>query len=118
MSTNTMKNPLMLAGLKLMKEIGPIDDFCGICHNLPMMTDDLNDESYEHDGWYYSEDLLHELFETWPKFSGDIEYPVPSDLEDESPRNAYDMRANLWVGAYGDLRKELLDHCINELEGE
>jgi hypothetical protein len=118
MATNTMINPLMLAGLKLMKEVGPVDEYCGICHNLSTMTDGIKEKSYVYDEWYYSEELLHELFETWPKFSGDIEYPIPYLDGEMTPRQAYKNIENLWKGPYGDLRKELLDHCINELEGE
>lgn len=59
--------------------------------------------------------IRDKLFSTWPKFSGDICYPVPSDM-DYDCKSTYIRAINKWVGKYGDLRRELLDHCISELE--
>lgn|SRR5574343_435016 len=57
--------------------------------------------------------VLHDLFETWGKFSGEFSYPVPDETGD--PRGAF-KTLPLWEGEYGKLRKELLKHCIATLE--
>ena len=59
--------------------------------------------------------IRDKLFSTWPKFSGDTSFPVPSDI-DYDCRSTYIRATNKWVGKYGDLRLELLNHCISELE--
>ena len=59
---------------------------------------------------------LRTLFETWPKYSGDVDYPVPSPSKDWSAAKQYGMVADMWAGEYGELRLELLNHCISELE--
>lgn len=56
--------------------------------------------------------LLKRLFVKWPKFSGDVVYPVPSPSAGESPKRAFEM--SRWVGPYGDLRRELLDFLIEQ----
>lgn len=74
-------------------------------------------------------DYLTSLFMSWPKFSGVSAYPVPHPApypvpypvpypDYESAVQAYNATTMLWEGEYGDLRRELLDHCINELEKE
>lgn len=67
--------------------------------------------------WICYDGYLTSLFMSWPKFSGVPAYPVPYP-DCESATYAYNATAMLWEGAYGDLRRELLDHCINELEKE
>ncbi len=55
------------------------------------------------------------LFKEWPKYSKDIEYPVPSDLIGYSPASAFWINMSKWDGTYGDLRKELLQFMIDSL---
>ncbi|QJT71819.1 hypothetical protein TH1_137 [Shewanella phage Thanatos-1] len=57
-----------------------------------------------------------ELYSTWPKFSGNFSYPVPSPKGDVHPSKVYWSDTPKWTGEYGDLRKELLDHSIKLLE--
>lgn len=57
-------------------------------------------------------DVLRALFQTWPKHSGSNMYPVPSTTG-ISPERAYDSEPR-WTGKSGKLRRELLQHCINE----
>lgn len=57
-------------------------------------------------------DVLRTLFKTWPKHSGSGTYPVPSTTG-ENPGHAYDTEPR-WTGKSGKLRRELLQHCINE----
>lgn len=55
--------------------------------------------------------MLAPAFKSWPKFSGDIHYPVPATVETNA-HNQYHLTHNLWIGEYGDLRRELLDHLV------
>lgn len=54
-------------------------------------------------------EILIATWESWPKYSGDIAYPIRGGA------SAYDLE-NLYEGDYGRLRLELLDHLINCLE--
>ena len=64
--------------------------------------------------WSYE---LTVLFKAWEKFSGIVLYPVPSISADLSPIDAY--RSNpRWTGEYGELRRELLQHCIDTLDAK
>jgi hypothetical protein len=77
----------------------------GICDNFPRI--DVN--------------LFSELFKTWDRFSGNIQYPVPhpghlKDPPEDVHELAYFHYDNKWVGAYGLLRFELIDHLIKELK--
>lgn len=60
--------------------------------------------------------LIHSLFEKWPKFSGRILYPVPG-VQDYTAERSF-TRFPKWSGEYGELRKELLEFMILELEYE
>ena len=82
----------------------------GICSNVDRAWDLLD----SYDLCPITE--LHALFRTWPKYSGDPDYPVPSANKDWSAQEQYGRVMDMWEGAYGELRIELLDHCISELE--
>ena len=56
------------------------------------------------------------LYSTWPKFSGDSFYPVPSPLCGVSASVIYWGDAHKWEAEYGKFRKELLEHSIKLLE--
>ena len=58
---------------------------------------------------------LKRLFALWPKFSGCAVYPVPGSGVAFS-RAVSSKR--LWSGEYGQLRKELLNFMIEQLEKE
>lgn len=61
-------------------------------------------------------DFLDGYFKRWPKFSGDIEYPVPHP--ERRPREAYDKSLRMWERdtEYGKNRWELLEFIIGEVE--
>lgn len=61
--------------------------------------------------------VLTDLFKTWEKFSGVDAYPVPSTNLNVSPIGAFKKEPR-WEGEYGQLRRELLQHCIDTLEAE
>lgn len=57
-------------------------------------------------------DVLYPYFKTWPYFSGEVHFPVGNGSDD------YYERVNLWTGDIGELRLNLLDHLISEVEKE
>lgn len=61
--------------------------------------------------------ILRHTFYTWPKFSGDVNFPIDDPYEIETTEDAY-VRLPKWTGAYGKLRFELLDHVIDYLKKE
>lgn len=68
-------------------------------------------------GRQWHTDHLHSLFETWPEWSGDLWYPVPSNQPNVHPSALfYREQGNMWKGEYGKARMRLLEHCISELE--
>ena len=81
----------------------------GICLNF----EDLLDRE-----WVLidSDELIQGIAATWPKFSGDISYPVPH--ASLSPEEAYSKTNNLWDKRtrYGQDRRELLEFIIATLE--
>ena len=75
------------------------------------------------------EELVQDIFKTWPKFTGYLDYPVPCPgghtvvggvvvLGAKAAKAAYDFTGDMYSGPYGALRLELLDHLIEFLERE
>ena len=64
---------------------------------------------------------LKEEFKKWPKFSGDIDFPVPS-VTNASSKLAFFFCGfwDMWTPShpYGALRRELLEFLIQEMEKE
>ena len=85
-----------------------------ICMNL---SDKVNSQVEESEERYDSWQILQQAFYTWPKFSGDIDFPINDPHEIETAYNVY-ARLPKWTGAYGALRFELLDHVIGFLKKE
>jgi hypothetical protein len=50
----------------------------------------------------------------WSKFSGDNVYPVPAP-NNIDPNSSYWKIENKWEGEYGELRKEFLQWCIEQI---
>lgn len=94
--------------LKLMLDIqknGPKSLEFGLCHNLSEKMR-FNCPMAE----------LEILFQSWPLFSGDITFPVPSSAA--APDDAYLYRkGSMWdrETEYGANRWLLLEHCIVQL---
>ena len=95
------------------------DEKFGLCYHIETVYDNYMSEEFISK-W---DDLvaMDDIFSSWDKFSGIRGYPVPApEGEDICPiviyehYNEYDL--NKWVGAYGDLRKELCRHIAKELE--
>ena len=92
---------------------GNFDKEYGICANLGDKVDSQVEESEHYDSWQ----ILKQAFYTWPKFSGDADFPINDPYNRDPARRAYDYSPK-WIGEYGALRFELLDHVINFLKKE
>lgn len=126
----TPMHEMLLQGLKQLKVEVP-QTRMGICDNIYNVMDDLFGES---ESWVIPDEdgieidifiWIQQVAQKWPKWSGDIHYPVPvpanmglPELKAgvHTPIDAYQYFPNLWEGAYGALRMELLDFLIEELE--
>lgn len=86
----------------------------GLCYNV-------------HSAWVHfrfsrhidTSSIIKAIAPSWPKYSGNIEYPVGSP--DECSALYHHTRditgtENMWVGEYGKLRMEFLDFCITTVQ--
>lgn len=68
------------------------------------------------------DDMLACLFKKWSKYSGVPRYPIPSVTLELTAYGQFDIvaidRGSFWEGEYGELRKELLQFCIEQLEND
>lgn len=112
----------VLSALKAM-QIKVRDPRQGICSNLDWQLwmafgSGVDHESYLGNGELASS-IIPDLSQKWPKFSGFPAYPVPVP-EGSNPlytcMEMYDSVLNKWEGEYGELRRELLQFLIEELE--
>jgi len=55
------------------------------------------------------------LWETWEHFSGDNQFPIPSP-DGGHPGAWYMATPNLYVGEYGEKRRELAGHMARRME--
>lgn len=100
----------VLAALNILKGIkGSKNLKYGICHEVSLRTECFAP--------YKIYNVFAPHFETWEKFSGDKYYPIPSASKHYTPRDAFSLLPK-WTGKCGKLRRELLDHLINEIEKE
>lgn len=79
----------------------------GICVQLP--------DPPEHTWFDERFNFQEKVFKAWPLFSGDSVYPVPHP--DTPPNVAYYQALDtntLWVGPYGDNRRNLLEFWIEK----
>lgn len=60
---------------------------------------------------------LKRLFKSWPNYSGNHLYPVPSDDPKKAASHCYALCNDFWdeTTEYGRNRIDLLDWCINSL---
>ena len=99
------------------------DDHVGICGNIDHKVTDAMTVKFPE---YVEDDdedimvswrILKRAFYTWPKFSGDANYPIKDPYNRVSAPRVYDQLPK-WIGEYGALRFELLDHVIDFLKKE
>ena len=99
------------------------NDRMGICGNISRKVS--NAMAVEYPEYVMDDDaisadsgrILKQAFRTWPKFSGDVDFPIDDPFGIETPDDAY-TRLPKWTGEYGALRFELLDHVIDFLKKE
>ena len=101
-------------------EPGAVEDTaCGACMNCsgPFMSS-LNSAEYSFI-WL----MLKRLSRTWPKFSGHAYYPVPAPRGEhlgltrrEAAQEIYENTPNVWIGEYGDLRREFCRYMANAID--
>jgi hypothetical protein len=58
-----------------------------------------------------AENYLRTLTRKWPEYSGNPNYPVPSDIADLTAYMRF-QQGSLWLGAYGISRMSLQDFLI------
>ena len=92
---------------------GNFDKGYGICSNLINKVNSQVEESER----YELEQILKQAFYTWPKFSGDVQFPINDPYNRVSAHRVYGDLPK-WIGEYGALRFELLDHVIDRLKRE
>ena len=80
----------------------------GICRNVELKMFPAHD---------FCKELITHYSRSWDKYSGNVIYPVPNP-SGGGPAIAYNSCRNLWVGEYGALRYELLDHLIKEVQND
>lgn len=99
----------MLCALNEIASRGPRFMYCGLCDNIYCMLEDYT--------YTISDNIMHKMFKMWPKFSGNIEYPIPGGRK--AYTESYDNKT-LWdkSSEYGQLRWELLDFMIETLQTE
>lgn len=98
----------LLTALKQLRENGPYNLDVGICTQLDLYG------SYS----LRERRRFRASIKTWPHYSGDHSFPVPSPDRSIAAIDAYfDESNDLWDRdtEYGRLRWDLLDHIIKEL---
>ena len=103
---------------------GNFNNRYGICGNIDQKVTNAMDvkfPEYVIDNDYEiimrSSRILKRAFYTWPKFSGDVNFPINDPYNRVSAHGVYDDLPK-WTGEYGALRFELLDHVIDCLKRE
>lgn len=83
----------------------------------------------ESQGWiclllkpFIGQGELGEFINTWPLHSGNYFFPVPSPIKGKNEEDIFYIsvaKERLWTNnEYGDLRRDLARHIINELKKE
>ena len=60
--------------------------------------------------------IIQKYAPLWPEYSGDPDYPVPS--QDEYDATSAYIEVDLWEGEYGEARRRLAGFIADELEKE
>lgn len=75
-----------------------------------------NGLNHRYKMWAYT------VYPTWKYYSGDCVYPVPESFSKLEPkvlaRYTYEASTFPWIGSYGHVRADLLQHLITAMESE
>lgn len=96
---------------------GPRSPYLGICNHVALYIDDLpltQLSALSPTCFAEADDLMAELFQEWPEFSGSVTYPVP-DPEGQVPGVAFHEADDMWSGAYGEKRWALAEFLLRKL---
>jgi len=94
----------------------------GICYNMDLIY--YSDLTVQMHALWKLDRTLERLFDKWPKFSGSGAFPIPDPSKKRNSKtDAYDLAESnrtMWSkhSAYGRLRWELLNFCIDTLKGK
>lgn len=88
--------------------------YCGICQNIiDLLYIDVGDDD---NVWveaceFFDTVVTYKIWPRWPKFSGSADYPIPGD-----EYTYLSLRGGgHWKGEQGQLRRELLQFTIEQL---
>lgn len=84
--------------------VSRLEQGTGICGNLLLITSERHLKVFQ----YY----CIEAYQKWPKYSEDMHYPINGEAN-QTPLEVFHKAKEsktMWVGAYGNLRCELLGH--------
>lgn len=106
---------VMLDMFKGIKD-GSVPRYKGICRT---MEEFIRSKYYQPLGCHWTIKWIKSYFESWNKFSGNTNYPVPGHGR-QQPNNAYftSTPESSWTGKYGQKRLALVDHIIARLEAK
>lgn len=118
----------ILSALKAI-QVKPRQPQYGICNNLDWQLSIELGNNFVHEHSLPNGEpaytVITELSKKWPKFSGISSYPVPvpDSLKPQYAKQTIpceaiydDLSEHKWLGEYGELRRELLQFLIEELE--
>lgn len=116
-----MKNDWKFEALKIL--VGVANDVfpknwrpnIGLCNNVRW---ELEDRGIHYNDLYQFRYWIKEQFPHWPHYSGDLGFPVPSMDKDVRTMDAYYHSGDLYVGEYGDMRKNLAGFLARRLKDE
>lgn len=117
-ATHPEKAAMLLNAFQALQTNGPVSQDQGICGNTAYILS-------ERTPWYFYDgadidDWLHLIWPQWAYWTGDYCYPVPASRKNLHRGDAEDAYGLLeeWDGSteYGQLRNDLLAHCINTLQ--
>lgn len=108
---NDQIQKLLLCLLRLRRDAGIVETN-SICH---FIVNSLGIPTLRH---LRESQYVKELFISWPEYSGNIMFPVPSP-QGRSPSAEFALNHdNLWTGEYGASRRRLLDYMIQSVQND
>ena len=88
--------------------------YCGICHNISdqlYIDSEADEEVYLNALEFFDAEVTDKIWPRWPKFSGCTAYPIPGDEYTYLSLR----KGKHWAGEQGQLRRELLQFTIEQL---